>query len=54
MDWYLFYKFDELTPDLFTHLNSNYFYEEKYQYLTKSERKYPERLKKDLDLSNSK
>ena len=36
------------------HLNSNYFYEEKYQYLTKTENKYPERLKIGLDLSNSK
>ena len=36
------------------HLNSNYFYEEKYKYLTKKENKYPERLKIGLDLSNSK
>ena len=36
------------------YLNSNYFYEEKYQYLTKTENKYPERLKIGLDLSNSK
>ena len=36
------------------HLNSYYFYEEKYQYLTKTEKKYPGRLKIGLYLSNSK
>ena len=35
-------------------LNSNYFYDEKYQYLAKTENKYPERLKIGLDLSNTK
>ena len=36
------------------HLNSNYFCEEKYQYLTKTENKYLEGLKIGLGLSNSK
>ena len=45
---------DEFPPNLSAHLNSNHFYEEKYQYLTKIENKYPERLKIGLDLSNSK
>ena len=44
----------EFLPNLSAHLNSNYFYEEKSQYLTKTENKYPERLKIGLDLSNSK
>ena len=45
---------DEFPQNLSAHLNSNYFYEEKYQYLTKTENKYLERLKIGLDLSNSK
>ena len=36
------------------HLNSNYFYEKKYQHLTITEKKYPEKLNIGLDLSNSK
>ena len=47
-------QLDEFPPNLSEHLNSNYFYEEKYQYLTKTENKYPERLKKGQDLSYSK
>ena len=45
---------DEFPQNLSAHLNSNYFYEEKYQYLRKTENKYPDRLKIGLDLSNSK
>ena len=47
-------QLDEFPPNLSAHLNSNYFYEEKYQYLAKIENKYPERLNIGLDLSNSK
>ena len=54
MDWYLKNQLDEFSPNLYSHLNSNFFYDEKYQYLTKTENKYPERLKIGLDLSNSK
>ena len=52
----IFFKnhLDEFPSNLSAHLNSNYFYEEKYQYLTKTENKYPKRLKIGLDLSNSK
>ena len=49
-----FYQLDKFPLNLSAHLNSSYFYEERYQYLTKTENKYPERLKIGLDLSNSK
>ena len=54
MEWYLKNQLDEFSPNLSAYLNSSYFYEEKYRYLTKTESKNPERLKKGLDLSNSK
>ena len=54
MNWYFFNQLDEFPPNLSAHLNSSYFYEEKYQYLAKTEKKYPERLKKGLASSNSK
>ena len=54
MDLFFFNQLDEFSPNLSAHLNLNYFYEEKYQYLTKTEIRYPERLKIGLDLSNSK
>ena len=47
-------QLDEFPPNLSAQLNSNCFYEEKILYLTKTENKYPERLKIGLDLSNPK
>ena len=47
-------QLDEFPSNFFTQLNSNCFYEEKFLYFTKTENKYPERLRVGLDLSNPK
>ena len=53
MDWF-FKSAWRIFSKLVCTFKLNYFYEEKYQYLTKTENEYPERLMIDLNLSNSK
>ena len=54
MIYLILIQHDKFPSTLSAHLNSSYFYEEKYQYLTKTENKYPEIFLKGLDLSDSK